>query len=119
MTRYLALFVLLAAMLAGDGLRPPQFRQLRAFVTGYNTVAAQTDATPCKAASGADICGRYDSAACPRAIPLGTFVEIRGAMYVCEDRTARKYDGRFDVSCDNDPHCPYRLAGWTTVKIFE
>ena len=56
--------------------------------------------------------------ACPRHINLGTTVEIRGTTYVCEDRTALKFNGRFDISCDKDKTCPYEVAGWTTVKIF-
>ena len=119
MTKLGAGLVLLTAALSADTMTPQQFREMRAFVTGYNTVAAQTDDAPCIAASGADVCGRYDTAACPRSIPFGTFVEIRGATYVCEDRTARKFDGRFDISCDKDARCPYLLAGWTTVKIFQ
>lgn len=113
-----SILALVGALISTDTTRPLQFRRVHAFVTGYNTVAAQTDQTPCIAASGADICGRYDVVACPRRIPFGTLVEIRGAVYVCEDRTARKFDGRFDISCDKDRHCPYVLAGWTTVKIF-
>jgi hypothetical protein len=98
---------------------PSLHHEVRAFVTGYNTVAGQTDSTPCIAASGADICGRHDAAACPRHIGLGTTVEIRGATYVCEDRLAKKYDSRFDISCDKDMACPYQVAGWTTIKVFD
>jgi hypothetical protein len=87
-------------------------------VTGYNTVPGQTDSTPCIAASGANICGRRDAAACPRRISLGTVVEIRGATYVCEDRLAKKYDSRFDISCDKDTACPNQVAGWATIKIY-
>jgi hypothetical protein len=116
--KYLPLLALLTAALSGDTMAPLHYRQIRAFVTGYNTVPGQTDDTPCIAASGADICGRYDAVACPRDIRFGTLVEIRGATYVCEDRTARKFNGRFDISCDKDKTCPYRLAGWATVKIF-
>src|SRR5579872_5163797 len=81
---------------------PSLHRDVKAFVTGYNTVAGQTDSTPCIAASGADICGRRDAVACPRQISLGTTVEIRGSTYICEDRLAKKYDNRFDISCDKD-----------------
>lgn len=73
-----------------------------ATVTAYNTVAAQTDSTPCIAATGDNICGRRDVAACPRRVPLGTWVEIKGIRYECLDRTARKYDGRYDISFDKD-----------------
>lgn len=37
--------------------------------------------------------------------------------YVCEDRTARRLNGRFDISCDKDKNCPYEVAGWTRVEV--
>src|SRR3954447_7951630 len=67
------------------------------YVTGYNTVAAQTDDDPCIAASGANICGRRNTIACPPLLPLGTAVEIRGRTYVCEDRMASRFRDRFDI----------------------
>ena len=97
---------------------PPSFQQVRAYVTGYNTVPAQTDDTPCIAASGADICGRRDAVACPPRIGLGTVVEIRGTTYVCEDRLARKYNTRFDISCDKDVDCPLEVTGWATITVY-
>ena len=102
-----------------DPTAPPSFHDLQAHITGFNTVPAQTDSTPCTAASGANICGRHDAVACPQSIKLGTVVEIRGETYICEDRTARKYDGRFDISCDKDKNCPYEVAGWTTVRVYD
>jgi len=101
------------------GITPPSLHhEVRAHVTGYNTIPGQTDSTPCIAASGANICGRRDAVACPRRISLGTIVEIRGTTYVCEDRLAKKYDDRFDISCDKDKSCPFEVAGWTTIKIY-
>lgn len=88
-------------------------------VTGYNTVPEQTDSTPCIAASGADICGRTDVVACPRALALGTEVEIDGKVYVCEDRLALKYDHRIDVSCDKNTKCPAAVSGYKVVKILK
>ena len=107
------------ALTAGIEFESPTFHHpIRAHVTGYNTVPAQTDSTPCIAASGANICGRRDAVACPRHISLGTVVEIRGTTYVCEDRLAKKYDSRFDISCDKDKECPYQVAGWTIIKVY-
>jgi hypothetical protein len=91
---------------------------MEAYVTGYNTVRRQTDDAPCIAASGANICGRRDTVACPRLFDLGTVVEINGKKYVCEDRTAPKFRGRFDINCDKDKSCPYEVAGWTTVRVY-
>jgi hypothetical protein len=102
------------------GPTPPSLHHdVRAMVTGYNTTPGQTDDTPCIAASGADICGRHDAVACPRRIKLGTTVEIRGTTYVCEDRLAKKYDTRFDISCDKDTVCPSQVTGWTTIKVYD
>ena len=88
-------------------------------VTGYNTVPEQTDSTPCIAASGHNICGRKDVAACPRAIPLGTKIEIDGEQYICLDRLALKYDHRIDISCDKDKKCPALVTGNKEVKIIK
>lgn len=90
---------------------------MQAYVTGYNTVRGQTDNTPCIAASGADICGRRDTVACPPLLRLGAVVEIKGRRYVCEDRMAPRFGGRFDINCDKDVGCPYRVAGWATIKV--
>jgi hypothetical protein len=95
-----------------------QYRELQAYVTGYNTVARQTSHHPCVAASGAHICGRRDAVACPPALRFGTVVEINGKNYICEDRTAHRHRRRFDISCDKDKSCPYEVAGWTTVKVY-
>jgi hypothetical protein len=114
-----SLLVPLALTTSPDFETPPSYHAIRAFVTGYNTLVGQTDDTPCIAASGANICGRRDAVACPRHIGLGTVVEIRGTTYVCEDRTARKYNGRFDISCDKNISCPYEVAGWAFVKVYQ
>ena len=107
------------ALSAGLGAEPPSFHHaVRAMVTGYNTVPGQTDETPCIAASGANICGRRDTAACPRLLEFGTIVEINGRKYVCADRMAARFRGGFDINCDKDRSCPYEVAGWTMVRIF-
>ena len=76
--------------------------QTYATITAYNTVPEQTDNTPCISASGYNICGRSDVVACPRSIPLGTWVIIDNEYYQCLDRLALKYDDRFDISFDKD-----------------
>src|SRR5438067_10822546 len=108
----------LTAGLGSENPSPSFHHEVRAFVTGYNTVPGQTDSTPCIAASGADICGRRDAVACPRRIELGTVVEIRGSTYVCEDRLAKKFDHRFDISCDKDTTCPTGVTGWATIRVY-
>ena len=79
----MSLLIPLALTTSPDPIPPPSFPEFRAFhefrahVTGFNTVPAQTDSTPCIAASGANICGRHDAVACPQGIKLGTIVEIK------------------------------------------
>src|SRR4051812_37278534 len=90
---------------------------IEAYVTGYNTVPAQPDGDSCVAASGVNICGRRDTIACPPLLPFGTIVEVRGKTFVCEDRMARRFRGRFDINCDKDMRCPYEVAGQTLVKV--
>jgi hypothetical protein len=75
--------------------------QVLATITAYNTVPWQTDDTPCLGAGG-DICGRNNVVACPRSIPLGTWVIIDDTYYECLDRLSVKYDDRFDISFDKD-----------------
>ena len=75
--------------------------QVLATITAYNTVPEQTDNTPCLGAGG-NICGRNNVVACPRSIPLGTWVIIDDTYYQCLDRLAVKYDDRFDISFDKD-----------------
>jgi hypothetical protein len=106
------------AFASGHPTKLATFRDVYVFVTGYNTVPEQTDDTPCIAASGINICGRTDAVACPRQISLGTVLQIRGSLYVCEDRLAKKYDHRFDISCDKDMDCPNKVTGWVVVRIF-
>jgi hypothetical protein len=119
LTLFCAGLLAFAAATQANAYPLPFVHQFRAFVTGYNTVPGQTDDTPCIAASGADICGRTDAVACPRRIPLGTFLQIRGATYICEDRLAKKYDSRFDISCDKDTNCPAEVTGWAVVRVFD
>ena len=113
-----SLLIPLALTTSLGSASPSLHHDVRAYVTGYNTVAGQTDSTPCIAASTANICGRRDAVACPRHITLGTTVEIRGATFVCEDRLAKKFDSRFDISCDKDMACPHQVTGWATIKVY-
>ena len=118
LTLWSTVLFLVALSIAAHASPLDSFRDVRAYVTGYNTVAGQTDDTPCIAASGANICGRTDAVACPRRIGLGTILQIRGMLYICEDRLAKKYDSRFDISCDKNTTCPPLVTGWTVIRIF-
>ena len=71
------------------------------WVSAYNTIEAQTDDSPCIAASGKDICGRTDVIACPLQYPFGTEIQILDKIYICEDRIKNKV-GKIDISFDKD-----------------
>ena len=69
--------------------------KIYATITAYNPTEAQCDNTPDIMASGARV---YEGAiACPRELAFGTQVEIDGIIYTCEDRTAKRYNGRYDI----------------------
>jgi len=73
----------------------PQKAQMRAIVTAYNPTVEQCDSDPTIMASGRTV---YEGAiACPSWFDFGDKAEIDGESYTCEDRTATKHDGRFDI----------------------
>jgi 3D (Asp-Asp-Asp) domain-containing protein len=76
---------------------PAQF-----IVTGYNTLEAQTDSSPCISASGDNICGRDDVCACPPKYPFKTRFLINGKEYTCLDRTGSQAPNHIDISFDKD-----------------
>jgi len=75
-------------------------RKSKSIVTGYNSVAAQTDSTPCISASGKDICAMFErgiNVCAANGVPFGTKIKIDG-LGVCEvwDRMSRRYSDRID-----------------------
>ena len=66
---------------------------LTAVVTAYIATGHPTASTKMPQA------GR--TVALPRRFPLGSIVEIDGHRFVGEDRTARRFDGRFDIFVDS------------------
>jgi len=65
----------------------PQYSFIIAKVTNYVLTDAMANGK--QTHSGA--------AACSRAIPLETKIEIDGRPYTCEDRLSKQYDDRFDL----------------------
>lgn len=68
--------------------------QVIAHVTAYSGVESCHYAG-CPMASGK--VAYVGAVACPSWYKLGTRVEILGEVYTCEDRTATRFDGRFDI----------------------
>lgn len=67
---------------------------LLATSTAYSSVETCVN-TDCIMANGKK--AHIGAVACPRVIKLGTQVRINGLTYICSDRTAKRYDGRFDI----------------------
>ena len=59
------------------------------------------------------------SVACPRYIRLGQWVRIAGQDLRCDDRTAKKYDGRFDIYVDSYDKALIHGKQNLTVTIYE
>lgn len=70
---------------------------ITAVVTAYCAcrVCCGPNAAGITAAGTRPVAGR--TVAAPRWVPLGSRVRINGRWYVAEDRTARRYDGRWDI----------------------
>jgi len=81
-------------------------RKSKSIVTGYNSVAWQTDSEPCISASGKDICAMFErgiNVCATNNVPFGTKIKIDG-LGTCEvwDRMSRKYPNRIDWFFGND-----------------
>ena len=72
---------------------PEERERSRAVITAYSSVET-CDPQNCIMANGKRAQVGY--VACPRSVALGTIVELQGVAYECGDRTAKRYDGRYD-----------------------
>jgi 3D (Asp-Asp-Asp) domain-containing protein len=70
-------------------------------ITAYNPVEAQTDDTPCIAASGLNICETRKNIVASNEFPFGTRLLIEGEIYYVEDRTNSRYQYRVDILMDS------------------
>jgi len=50
--------------------------------------------------------------ACPRKLPLGSKVKIAGKLLTCEDRTAKRFDGAFDIFQGYGPDAQKKAIRW-------
>lgn len=57
------------------------------------------------------------SIACPRKLKLGSKVEILGVVYTCSDRTALKFDGRYDIWMGRGKEGHDRSIKWGKRKL--
>lgn len=87
----LALLILIILSLA---LVPYEAQAKTATVTAYSELDS-CHYPGCPMASGKK--AYIGAVACPRHIKLGTTVIISGLPFTCEDRTAKRYDGRYDI----------------------
>jgi hypothetical protein len=86
----------------------PLVTKVEAITTMYSSVETCSDV--CIMANGR--APQEGDVACPRSIKLGTEIEIDGVPYTCSDRTARKYDGRFDLFAG------YGMTGYNIAKKY-
>ena len=70
------------------------FKVIEADITGYSEFDS-CHYKNCIMASGKR--AYIGAIACPRDIKLSTRVSIDGKVYICEDRTSKVYNGRFDI----------------------
>jgi hypothetical protein len=70
-------------------------REVSAEVTAYSEFDSCHTGKSCLMASGKK--AYVGAVACPRNIAIGTRVIIDNTPYICEDRTALRLDGRYDI----------------------
>lgn len=93
------------------------YKTITATITAYTPEVSQTDDTPLITANGSPVA--IGGIACPRKISFGTLIEILGNRYVCNDRTALKYDDRFDIFFWNKNLAKSFGKKIAEVKIYE
>ena len=65
-------------------------------ISAYNTIANQTDNSPCISANGTNVCKEGNWLASNQ-IKLGTAVEIEGKTYINVDRMNSRYTNHADI----------------------
>ncbi len=85
-----------------DALPPPclhnpfcSYEKITAIVGAYTKIETCPGRACVTARGTAPLAGR--TIACPRRYPFGAIVLVGSVGYICEDRTARRFDGRFDI----------------------
>lgn len=78
-------------------------------VTAYSKLETCPN-SDCEMASGRKV--YIGAVACPRSISLGTQISIDGKSFICEDRTHRRFDGRFDIYMGEDYNAYINALEW-------
>lgn len=85
-----------------------------AYVTSYSELDS-CHYPGCLTASGKP--AYIGAIACPRKYKLGTKVEIKRKTYTCEDRTAKRYDGRWDIFQGYGKEAHTKAINWGIQKL--
>lgn len=89
-----------------------QIETIKAYVTAYSSEESPgINAKGLRPKQGRSI-------ACPRKIPFGMGVRINGGEYVCDDRTALRYDGRFDLFVGSRKEAVEWGKRWKEVTVY-
>lgn len=83
--------------------------KIDAEVTMYSGIESCNDKI-CTMASGKS--AYIGAVACPRHYKIGTKIKIADSIYTCEDRTALRYDGRFDIFSGYDMKSHKEAMQW-------
>lgn len=96
--------------------REPEYVVITAEITAYSEFDS-CHYENCVMANGER--AHIGAVACPRGIPLGVKVEIAGEEYECSDRTAKRYDGRWDIfmGYGKEAHTKALKFGINTLEV--
>ncbi|MFH1711844.1 MAG: hypothetical protein ABH846_01240 [Patescibacteria group bacterium] len=103
-------------------LAPPLYSR-EMTITAYNSVAAQTDSTPCIGAAGTNVCATYQSGTnvcAANFVPKGTWLEVEGlGRCRVDDRMNARYYYRVDWFMDKNVSAARQFGVQTrTVSVY-
>lgn len=88
--------------------------EIKSTVTGYSSLDS-CNTKLCLMASGKS--AYVGAVACPTKLPLGSKVRIQGKVYTCEDRTAKRFDGRYDIFFGYGKEAHQKALNWGIKKL--
>lgn len=83
-------------------------------VTGYSSLDS-CNTKLCLMASGKS--AYIGAVACPTKLHLGTTVQINGKVYTCEDRTAKRFNGRYDIFFGYGKEAHQKALTWGIKRL--
>jgi len=91
----------ITSVTAENAIEASYSKAIKVTLTAYSSDPAQTDDTPCIAASGLDICNTKQRIVAANFLPFGTKIKIPelfgDVIFVVQDRMHERFNDRIDI----------------------